>query len=278
MRSKGEPRYRGKLYMAVAVRWFTLKRKLLWLRESGSFAVTARDDLLPFVYASHSTPMLRKLRNLDMELQINKVTNLRLAAERLDGILLPPGKTLSFWYLVGKPSYRRGFLDGMVLRNGKIERGPGGGLCQMSNLIYWMTIHTPLTVAERHRHGYDVFPDSGRTQPFASGATVFYPYVDLAVRNDTDTVFQLHLYIDGDRLCGEWRSEKEPEFRYEVIEKDHTIKSEFWGGYTRHNALWRNVFDNSGSFLREEFITENDALMLYSPLLSDGSDPKDYVK
>ena len=30
--------------------------------------------------------------------------------------------------------------------------------CQLANLIYWMTVHTPLTVVERHRHGYDVSP------------------------------------------------------------------------------------------------------------------------
>lgn len=166
----------------------------------------------------------------------------------------------------------------MVLRNGKIERGPGGGLCQMSNMIYWMTIHTPLTVTERHRHGYDVFPDARRTQPFASGATVFYPYVDLMVRNDTDATYQLRMRIEGDELLGEWRTDAPPEFRYEVIEKDHSIKSEFWGGYTRHNALWRNVYDTQGEFLREEFIVENDALMMYSPLLSDNSSHEDYLK
>lgn len=33
-----------------------------------------------------------------------------------------------------------------------------------------MTIHTPQTVIERHRYGYDVFPDSNRTQPFGSSA------------------------------------------------------------------------------------------------------------
>ena len=56
----------------------------------------------------------------------------------------------------------------------------------MTNLIYWMTIHTELTIVERWRHGFDVFPDAGRTQPFASGATCAYNYIDLQIRNDTD--------------------------------------------------------------------------------------------
>lgn len=44
-----------------------------------------------------------------------------------------------------------------------------------------MALHTPLTVTERHRHGYDVFPDAERTIPFGSGATCFYNYGDLMI-------------------------------------------------------------------------------------------------
>ena len=72
---------------------------------------------------------------------------------------------------------------GMVLHNGGFKPGVGGGLCQLSNLIYWMTLHTPLTVVERWRHSYDVFPDAERTQPFGSGATVAYNHIDLQIRN-----------------------------------------------------------------------------------------------
>ena len=61
-----------------------------------------------------------------------------------------------------------------------------------------MTLHTPLTVVERYRHSYDVFPDSGRTQPFGSGATCVYPYRDLMIRNDTQTTFRLHVTV-GER-------------------------------------------------------------------------------
>ena len=109
-----------------------------------------------------------------------------LAAARLDGLTLKPGETLSFWRAVGRPTRRRGYVEGMILRNGRVASGVGGGLCQMTNLLYWMTLHTPLTVTERWRHGYDVFPDSNRTQPFGSGATCAYPHRDLMIRNDTD--------------------------------------------------------------------------------------------
>ena len=80
-----------------------------------------------------------------MQYQYNKITNLRLAAARLDGVVLRPGETFSYWRLIGRPSRRKGYLDGIVLFCGTFRPGVGGGLCQMSNLIFWMTLHTPLT-------------------------------------------------------------------------------------------------------------------------------------
>ncbi|MBQ7776531.1 MAG: VanW family protein, partial [Lachnospiraceae bacterium] len=130
------------------------------------FAHRYQSEKLPFVYCSHKTILLRKLKDVDMWLQQNKIVNLRIAASRLNGIVLQPGEVFSYWKLIGKPSRRKGYVDGMVLRNGQLMVGTAGGLCQMSNLIFWMTLHTPLTIIERHRHGFDVFPDSNRTQPF----------------------------------------------------------------------------------------------------------------
>ena len=112
-----------------------------------------------------------------MQYQYNKITNLRLAAaRRLDGVVLRSGGGRVQLLAADRTSLRRkGYLDGIVLSAGPPFRpGVGGGLCQMSNLIFWMTLHTPLTVVERYRHSYDVFPDCGRTQPFGT-PTWFIP-------------------------------------------------------------------------------------------------------
>lgn len=94
----------------------------------------------------------------------------------------------------------------MVLFLGRIGSDVGGGLCQLSNLIFWMTLHTPLTVVERYRHSHDVFPDTNRTQPFGSGATCAYPHRDLMIRNDTEQPFQLCVQVGKQVLKGEWRA------------------------------------------------------------------------
>jgi hypothetical protein len=157
--------------------------------------------------------------------------------------------------------------DGMVLVNGTVRPGVGGGLCQLSNLIFWMTIHTPLTVVERHRHGYDVFPDSNRTQPFGSGATCFYPYGDLMIRNDTPHTYQLCARVGAKNLEGEWRISSPPEHRFEIVEKNHEMRGEYWGGFTRHNELYQRKYSLSGDLLSERLITRNTAIMMYSPFL-----------
>jgi vancomycin resistance protein VanW len=226
-------------------------------------------ESLLFEYAAHKTPLLRKLKDVDMYLQINKITNLKLATKKIDHVTIHPGETFSYWKLIGRPSKRRGYLKGMVLHNGSVIAGTGGGLCQLSNLIYWMTLHTPLSVVERHRHGYDVFPDSNRTQPFGSGATCFYNYGDLMIKNNTDQSFQLVVKVTENNLEGAWLSEKTPEMTYEVYEKEHIMQAEFWGGYTRHNVLFRKIYDLQKDLIADEYIVENHAIMMYEPLLKE---------
>ena len=82
------------------------------------------------------------------------------------------------------------------------EARNGGGICQLANLLYWMTLHTPLVVTERHHHSFDPFPDSGRTLPFGSGASVYYNYVDLRMYNPTSHSFQIKVWLTDKHLKG----------------------------------------------------------------------------
>ena len=237
------------------------------------FASSAVETELPYICYSHKTPLFRKLKDVDMWYQHNKVINLKLAVKRLQGIIIRPGEIFSYWKLIGKPTKRKGYVEGMVLKDGTFHAGTGGGLCQLSNLIFWMAVHTPLTVIERHRHGYDVFPDSNRTQPFGSGATCFYPHGDLMIRNDTPYTFQLCIHVGGEYLEGEWRSSDRIEYRYEIVERNHEMRSEFWGGYSRHNELYQQVYDAEDRLVEEKLIVQNSAIMMYAPFLSESEKP-----
>lgn len=237
------PKTRSELRMSLGKLYYTLRRYFQWLfKRSIKYAATIRKTQLPYIVAAHNTPLFRQLRQVDRRLQENKTVNLKLAAEKINGLVLRPGETFSFWRLVGKPTRAKGFLDGLVLTNGTFTAGVGGGLCQLSNLIYWMTLNSSLTVTERWRHTHDVFPDADRTQPFGSGATVVYNYVDLQIRNDTAYEYQLMVRVGDSDLEGQWLSEQPAAYQYEVYESEHYITQEWWGGYLRHNVIRRRVF------------------------------------
>lgn len=260
---------RSWLRLRLGKAYYAGKRYLLWCSPQYHWASQRQSVSLPYIQTSHATPLYRHLRGEEMELQKNKVVNLQLAAARLNGVVLRPGETFSYWRLIGKPSRKKGYREGMVLFLGRIGSDVGGGLCQLSNLIFWMTLHTPLTVVERYRHSHDVFPDSNRTQPFGSGATCAYPHRDLMIRNDTDQSYQLCVRVGETHLEGEWRAEASQKFQYEILERNARMDQASWGGYIRHNELFRRVFDLDGTLLREEFLFANDAIMMYSPLLPE---------
>lgn len=263
-----KPTKRGYLRSLFGREYYTLRRRWKWLANARSFAKQASDIKLEHSLLRHKTMMLRPLRDVEMYLQHNKITNLRLAIAPINGVVIKPGQTFSIWQMVGRPTAAKGFLEGLVLHNGRIEKGIGGGLCQLGNLLYWMALHSPLTVTERFRHGFDVFPDINRKIPFACGATLAYNYIDLQLRNDTDATFQIDLWLDDEYLNGEILSDREPEFAYEVFETDHLIKMQPWGGYTRHNRIWQRKTSLIDGMTEERLVTENHAIMMYNPLLT----------
>lgn len=263
------PKKRGRWRLMAGVCYYRLKRHCEWWLGNRRYAKERTEQLLPHVHFRHQTILLRELQDVEMWMQHNKVTNLRLAVRCLKGLMIWPGETFSYWRMIGRPTRKKGYLDGMLLSHGRVTAGVGGGLCQLSNLLYWMTLHTPLSVTERHRHSYDVFPDSKRTQPFGSGATCFYNYLDLQIANLTSHPFQLHVYVTDTHLVGEWRSDMPPTRTYEIVEKEHAMQPTLWGGYERSNQLYRNVYSREGEWLYEEWVTENRAMMMYEPLLPE---------
>ena len=154
-----------------------------------------------------------------------------------------------------------------MIHNGRVATGIGGGLCQLGNLLYWMALHTPLTIKERWRHSYDVFPDVNRTVPFACGATLAYNYIDLQLKNETDITFKINLWIDDEYLNGTITADSAPTKKYEIRESDQRFELQWWGGYTRHNRITRFTTDIQTGEMSEEFIAENNAIMMYNPML-----------
>ena len=228
------------------------------------FASARSAEPLPFLITAHVSPLRRRLGQTDPTLQEGKIANLCLAVDAMDGLVLRPGEVFSFWRTVGAPSTERGYRDGLVLGQNGMESGTGGGLCQLANLMYWMALHTPVQVVEHHHHGADLFPDDDRIQPFGSGATVFYNYVDLRFCNQTDHTLQLQVWLTDHDLRGEVRSDRASLEMYRVEERDHRFVRGPDGTVTRENELWRLTLDAATNEVRvEELVTRNRAEVRY---------------
>lgn len=262
--------------LALSRRYPLLKSPAIAIRRLARRLKTAADPRivrsgvaaadLPMVIARHKSVLRRKLGVSDPLLQEKKIVNLRQAIGEMSGITIRPGHVFSMWTLIGNPARKHGYTEGMLLSDGKITLGVGGGLCQLSNLLHWLFLHAPVDVVERHHHSKDVFPDERRTLPFASGATVFFNYLDLQVLNTSQQLVQVKLWLTETHLCGELRSDRQAETKVHVFEKSHCFVKN-GNNFYRYNEIWRE-FKKGSEVVKIEPVMTNFAPVLY-PVTAD---------
>lgn len=181
------------------------------------YASRQLDGLLPYEVFASKCLMRNTKTGLDMIYQENKVFNLKLAAKKLDRLVIRPKETFSFCLAVKDADKQIPYKEGLTEIYGKLTVQQGGGLCMLSNLLFWAFLHTPLTIVERHGHGKKDFPEPPSDAPMGVDATVSEGWLDLKVRNDTDTAYQICISFDDEFVCGEIRADKNTDEKIEVI-------------------------------------------------------------
>ena len=218
---------------------------------------------LPNTVKSHTSFLVRKLHGVDIRLQENKVANIKIACERINKLVIHPGETFSYWMILGRPTKRRGFTEGLVIAKNGLTSGIGGGLCQMANMIHFLILNSPLEVTELHHHSDALFPDEKRRVPFGTGTSVAYNNVDYRFKNTTDSDVQLLMWIEDGYLCGELRSEKQFPNRYKLTEENHFFAKE-GEDYYRNSEVYRIVIDReTGNEVTKELILKNHSKVMY---------------
>ncbi|MGN0664801.1 MAG: VanW family protein [Negativibacillus sp.] len=253
--------------------WLSLKKEYLLrdihqLCSGNTYAKQLQPEQpLPCVIKGHLSPLIRRLHGIDMQLQKNKVHNLRLAAAKINGIVIQPGECFSFWKLVGPTTAKRGYLEGLTISGTALTSGVGGGLCQLANLIHWLVLNSPLEVIELHHHSDTLFPDEQRRVPFGTGTSVFYKNVDYQFKNTTDQPVQLLLWLTDTDLCGELRSTKPFPLKYRIVEENHHFQQEP-DGYYRISQIYRLAIDPDTRQVRnKELVLNNHSKVMYDPAL-----------
>lgn len=258
----------GPLCYAISLRKEYLSR-FLHDRFSGEvFASLQQTGLLPFIVKSHKSTLLRKLQGVDMALQYNKAVNLKIASRGIQGLLIRPGETFSFWKRIGKPDEKHGYLPGLAIQGGKKPvSAVGGGLCQLANMIHWLVLQSPLTVTELHHHSDALFPDDNRRVPFGTGTSVFYNNVDYRFRNDTEDTYQLNIWLDETDLCGELLCSRSLPYRWRIEERDHHYRWEEGVLYRNSEIRKRKIDRHTGKTVEEALVFCNHSRVLFDPSL-----------
>ena len=241
-----------------------LKRHLKDCFGNTRFAKIRKEESLPVLVYQHNSLIRRRLGNVNMQLQENKATNLALAVSRIDGLVIRPGETFSIWKLVGRTTKRKGYKEGLTIAKGQPSQGIGGGLCQLSNLIHWMVLHSELTITEHHHHdGLDLFPDFGRQIPFGTGTSISYNYLDYRVKNETSNTYQLRLCVNEEYLCGELHA-SEPQTHTFHIHAENEFFSREGDAVYRNGQVYRDTIDRTtGRCTRTQLIRTNHAKVMY---------------
>lgn len=125
----------------------------------------------------------------------NVKRNIMIACEKLDGVTIPPGGTLSFNEIVGEGSAQNGFAPGRVMYRDHVVLEPGGGLCQVSSTIYNVLLLAGCVILERHRHSRPV-----AYVPLGLDATIKYGKKDLKMKNPHAVPIRLELRADSASL------------------------------------------------------------------------------
>lgn len=239
-------------------------RKLKDIFSKDKFAESKNEKLLPVVVYKHNSLIRRRLGNVDLQLQENKAVNLSIAAPKVNKTVIRPGEVFSFWQLVGSPTDKNGYKTGLTIKGGKPSKDIGGGMCQFTNLIHWMILHSPLDIIEHHHHdGVDLFPDFNRVVPFGTGTSILYNYKDYRFKNNTNQPFQLIVYTTDEYLCCELRTTKPLEQSYHIKAEDEFFSREN-GIVFRNGKVYRSVVDKtSGNIIDKKLIKTNHAQVMY---------------
>jgi vancomycin resistance protein VanW len=166
---------------------------------------------------------LKQIISINQEIRtnestLNKIHNLSLAVQKMDMLVIQPGQIFSFWSLVGNPSEKNGYKKSRTIINEKLDVTTGGGLCQLSGLIYFLALQAGLTITERHPHSIDIYTEEERFTPLGSDATVSYGYKDLRFINNLPHAIMLQFELNSTSLCGQLLSaEKIPLTTIEFI-------------------------------------------------------------
>lgn len=175
-------------------------------RTTDQRAVTLAVDIMPAPVQANATAQDLGITQLITQAttyfkgsSTPRLANVKVAAARFNGVVIPPGGTFSFNEYLGDVSEKDGFEVGLIIVGNRTVKGVGGGVCQVSTTAYQAALRAGFPILERYPHGYRVkYYENGMGAGY--DASVFSPYADFKFTNDSPGHLLIETYYDPARV------------------------------------------------------------------------------
>ena len=211
----------------------------------------------------------RKLSSFTTEMGVsssNRIWNVHLMADYIDGTIVKPGSTFSFNGVVGPRTVARGFREGQMIVGSLLLPSIGGGVCQTATTLFNNAFELGLPIVERHNHSFYI-----SHYPLGRDATVSWGGPDFIFRNDlrnalliktsyTDSTLTFTFYgtSEGRRVTARtgpqvnWRPPA-PSYAYDPYGVPGSVRTVSGSNQSGFDVtVNRTVYERNGEVLRKD--------------------------
>jgi vancomycin resistance protein YoaR len=173
------------------------------------------DKKVPDELLSKITEVVSEFSTRFSEGKASRSTNIRLAARKIDGLVLAPGESFSFNGVVGRRTREAGFKEAGVYKDGKHDIDIGGGICQVSTTLYNAALFANLKITKRQNHSMPV-----PYVPIGRDAAVDYNRIDLGFTNTLDVPIAINAQVETGKITFRVLGMKDPGLSVKIESSD----------------------------------------------------------
>lgn len=191
-------------------------------------------------------------------------TNLTLACQALNGVVLQPGETLSYNATVGERTAEAGYQDAPAYSGTELVDSLGGGVCQVSSTLYLASLYAELETVERVSHGYP-----SNYMPVGLDATVNWGSTDLKIKNNT--AYPIKIVAEStEEYVFIWLMGTE--------ERDYTVRMAFTSSSDGYAKSYTVKYDNAtGEQISRDYCALSGYLEIEFPAVGEIGSNETYV-
>lgn len=127
----------------------------------------------------------------------SRTANLVAAANTINGTFIPPGGTFSLNRILGERTADKGYQEGYVIEDGRLVKGTGGGISQVSTVVYNLAWFAGADLTEHTPHTFYI-----SRYPEGREATVYWPKIDNKWKNTSAYGMLVQMWVSQNQVHG----------------------------------------------------------------------------